>query len=109
MKRKRRWSIVGFARFSCVPVLLHILLTLGRVRVMDARDAKYLVVSTTVQFCGIWWRANGRKAYKVVHCCYSADDIDSDVDGDDRGELLLHDEEALLRRAHAQMRGQEAR
>ena len=46
MKRKRRWSFVGVARFSSVPILLHILLTLGRVRVMEARDAKYLVVST---------------------------------------------------------------
>ena len=53
MKRKRRWSFVGVARFSSVPILLHILLTLGRVRVMDARDAKYLVVSTTVHLVGL--------------------------------------------------------
>ena len=49
MKRKRRWSIVGFTRFCSVTILLHILLTLGRVRVMDARDAKYLVVSTILR------------------------------------------------------------
>ena len=54
MKRKRRWSFVGVARFSSVPILLHILLTLGRVRVMDARDAKYLVVSTTVHFVELY-------------------------------------------------------
>ena len=49
MKRRRRWGIIGLARFARVPVvLLHILLTLSRVRVTDARDAKYLVVSSTV-------------------------------------------------------------
>lgn len=41
-------------------------------------------------------------------CCTIADDFDGDVDGDDRGELLLHDKEALLRRAHTEVR-EEAR
>ena len=66
MKRKRRWSFVGVARFSSVPILLHILLTLGRVRVMDARDAKYLVVSTNVPFCGTLWRVNGSPQSIIV-------------------------------------------
>ena len=45
MKRRRRWGILGLAHFARVPLLLHLFLTLNRVRVTDARDAKYLVVS----------------------------------------------------------------
>lgn len=41
-------------------------------------------------------------------CQVPGDDFDGDVDGDDRGELLLHDKEALLRRAHTEVR-EEAR
>ena len=33
---------------------------------MDARDAKYLVVSTTVPFCVTWWTANGRQAFESI-------------------------------------------
>ena len=46
MKRRRRWGIIGLAHFARVPVLLHILLTLNRIHLTDARDAKYLVVSS---------------------------------------------------------------
>ena len=48
MKRRRRWGIIGLAHFARIPVLLHILLTLNRVHVTDSRDAKYLVVSSTM-------------------------------------------------------------
>ena len=97
-RRRRRRGLVGSAHLAHITVLLYLWSILNRVRTTDSRDAKYLVVSRQQS------RLPTRNMH--IHHCF-LDDGDGDFNGNHRGELLLHHEEALLRAAHPAVRVEE--